>query len=546
MEEGERAVMNLRAAVLFLCLIVIAALFRFPLLAVRPMHCDEAVNADKFGMLLEQGRYEYSNQDFHGPTLYYLSLISAKIRGIRTYVDLSEVTLRAVPAVFGVLLVGAHLLLVPCFGLRAAAAAGLLATVSPAMVYYSRYYIHEILLVLLSFCALLSLFQYCRQRRAVWAASTGVFIGLMYSTKETVILPVGCMLLAGLATLLTGKLKHAPPRQPRSGGACFSLPLPPLRQFALALAAAAALVVSTVLLSSFLSHPSGILDSLLAYRTYFSRGAGINTFHVHPWNYYLGLLLYFHSPGNPVWTEALVAALALPGLWAAFSRKGVAGISPMALRFIGFYTVFMIVVYSLIPYKAPWNILGFLHGEILLAGAGVVWLADRCRTRGAGIILAGVVGAGVAHLGWLAWQSSTRYGADPCNPWVYAHTGKDVFRIAARMEELAAVYPGGLALPVQIISRENLWPLPWYLRRFTGVSWWNGVSAMAPNAPVILATPDMEPALVSKLYEQPPPGQREMYMNLFGQYAELRPRIEIRGYVAKPLWDDWRQRGDGR
>ena len=68
----------------------------------------------------------------------------------------------------------------------------------------------------------------------------------------------------------------------------------------------------------------------------------------------------------------------------------------------------------------------------------------------------------------------------------------------------------------------------------------------SPNAPVILATPDMEPALESKLYEQPPPGQREMYMNLFDQYAGLRPRVEIRGYIAKPLWDDWRQRGDGQ
>jgi hypothetical protein len=190
--------------------------------------------------------------------------------------------------------------------------------------------------------------------------------------------------------------------------------------------------------------------------------------------------------------------------------------------------------------------LGFLHGWTLLAGAGLVWLAGRCRTRAAGAFLAVVISAGIAHLGWQAWQSSIRYGADPCNPWVYAHTGKDVFRIAARMESLAAVYPGGFAIPVQIISRENLWPLPWYLRRFTGVRWWNGVSATAPNAPVILATPDMEPAIERKLYEQPPPGQREMYMNLFSQYTELRPRVEIRGYIAKPLWDDWQQRGDGR
>ncbi|MGA3019256.1 MAG: glycosyltransferase family 39 protein [Bryobacteraceae bacterium] len=391
MEEEERAVMNLRTAAVFLCLMVTAALFRFPLLAIRPMHCDEAVNADKFGILLEQGRYEYSNQDFHGPTLYYLTLISAKIQGIRSYIDLSEVTLRVVPAFLGVLLVGAQLFLIPYFGLRAAAAAGLLTAVSPAMVYYSRYYIHEIPLVLLSFCALLCLFAYCRRRSAVWAVGTGAFAGLMYATKETAVLPVASMLLAGIATLLVDKYSSEPvgrrKRLPHKDA---------LRH--LAVAAAAALVVSAVLMSSFLSHPSGILDSLLAYRTYFARGAGINTFHAHPWNYYLSLLLYFHSPGKPVWSEALIAALALAGLWAAFSRKGVAGISPMALRFIAFYTVFLLAVYSLIPYKVPWNVLGFLHGEILLAGAGVVWLAGRCRTRGAAIILAGLLGVGAIHL----------------------------------------------------------------------------------------------------------------------------------------------------
>ena len=540
--------MNFRTVAVFLCLIAVAALLRFPRLAERPMHSDEAVNADKFGILLEQGRYQYSIQDFHGPTLYYLSLIPAKIQGARHYVDLTEVTLRVVPALLGVLLVGAHIFLVPYFGLWAAAAAGLLTAVSPAMVYYSRYYIHEIPLVYLSFCALLSLFQYCRRRRAVWAAGTGAFVGLMYATKETVILQAGCMLLAGVATLALnrvgadgwGGLLNL---RPIAKSACPHTPVPARH---LILAAAAALLVAAVLMSSFLGHPRGIVDSFAAYRTYFARGSGIDTFHLHPWGYYLGLLLFFHSPGHPVWSEALIAFLALCGLWAAFSRKAVAGVTPMALRFIGFYTVLMIAVYSAIPYKAPWNLLGFWHGAILLAGVGVVWLAGHGRSRGTRIILAGLAAAGVAHLGWLAWEGATRYGADPANPWVYAHTGTDIYRIAQRMEELAAVYPGGHAMPVEVISRENLWPLPWYLRRFSAVEWWNGVSATTPNAPVILATPDMEPVLARKLYDLPPPGQREMYMNMFDRYTELRPRVEIRGYVAKALWDEWRQRGTGR
>src|ERR1035441_10359493 len=45
----------------------------------------------------------------------------------------------------------------------------------------------------------------------------------------------------------------------------------------------------------------------------------------------------------------------------------------------------------------------------------------------------------------------------------------------------------------------------------------------------------MEPDLARKLYEGPPPGQRELYMNLFRTYVELRPQEEVRGYVAKWL-----------
>ena len=124
---------------------------------------------------------------------------------------------------------------------------------------------------------------------------------------------------------------------------------------------------------------------------------------------------------------------------------------------------------------------------------------------------------------------------------MYAHTGKDVFVIAGRVEGIARAHPLGHSMPIQIISRENLWPLPWYLRRFSAVRWWNGVSPQAASAPLILASPDMEPALARKLYELPPPGQRELYMNIFDRPVELRPGVELHGYAAKTLWDDYLQ-----
>jgi uncharacterized protein (TIGR03663 family) len=527
-----------RAALVFLSLAMVAAAFRFPRLAERPMHCDEAVNADKLGTLLEQGRYEYSTVDCHGPTLYYLSLAAARAQGITRYVDLNEITLRAVPAALGVLLVAAHFLLVPYLGLPAAAFAGLLTAVSPAMVYYSRYYIHETLLVFLTFCAMLSVLAYFRQRTAARALITGALFGLMYATKETVILVAACILLAGVFCGADSQ-SAAPGLISALGGKRVKMSLDPAGSSARAtkdvlLAAGAAILVAMLLMSSFLTHPSGIVDSVLAYRTYFQRGAGLNTFHVHPWHFYLSRLLYFHTAGGPVWSEALIVGLAVLGLGVAMPKPGIP-------RFLGLYTVLMVAVYSAIPYKAPWNLLGFLHGMILLAGIGAAWMIQRASSFAPKAAIVPLLLVGAAQLGWQAHASSFEYGADPRNPWVYAHTGTDVFVITKQIEALAKAHPAGHAMPIQIVTRENLWPLPWYLRRFSGVRWWNGVSETAPSAPVILATPDMEPALVHKLYDLPPPGQREMYVNMFDRYVELRPRVEVRGYVAKSLWDDLRE-----
>src|SRR5512139_543000 len=152
--------MSHRRAWMFLAIVVLAAALRVPSLDVRPMHADEAVHAAKMGRLLEHDRYEYDPEEYHGPTLNYLTLLPARLTGAARYADLNEVTLRIVPAAIGVLLVAAHALLIPLLGFRAAALAALLTAVSPAMVYYSRYYIQETLLLAFSFGALVSIGRY--------------------------------------------------------------------------------------------------------------------------------------------------------------------------------------------------------------------------------------------------------------------------------------------------------------------------------------------------------------------------------------------------
>ncbi len=521
---------------LFLVAVLLAAALRFPGLAARPMHADEAIHADKFGTLLESGTYVYDPSEHHGPTLYYLTLLPAWLQGARRYVDLDEITLRSVPAVLGVALVAAHVWTRGVLGFPGAALAALLAALSPAMVYYSRYYIHETPLVFFSFVTLLAAVRYLHRPHAGWAVAAGVGAGLMLATKETAPLALASMLLAfGLADR-TDRWRGdgGPPLHRRVTG----------RHLLVAFAATA--LTAAALFSSFLAHPQGVVDAVRAYGYYVGR-AGAGSWHVHPWDYYLRLLVYVPAPGTPVWTEGLILLLAGVGAVAAW-RAGSRSPGPRQLgdarllRVLAFYSLLLLLVYCASPSKTPWCLLGFLHGMVLLAGAGAVTLVRACRGHAARAFVTALLGLAVLHLGWQAYSGSFRFASDPRNPYVYAHTGTDVFRIVERLEALARADSDGRALPVQVISRENLWPLPWYLRRFTHVSWWSGVPDTVRNAPVILATPDMQPALVKALYELPPPGERELYVSIFDQPVELRPRVELRGYAANHLWEEFRRR----
>jgi len=518
--------LSTRTCIVFGCLMLLAAALRLPQLPARPMHSDEAINADKLGVLLEQGEYRYSAVDYHGPALIYAAWVLARAEGITHYANLSETTLRLIPALAGILLVGLHIFLVRYSGLPGAAASALLTALSPAMVYYSRDFIHEMLLVLFTFGCLLAALRYWERRRAAWAIAAGVCAGLMFATKETAIIPLTCMAAAAAVA--------AAMRWRRNGYS--AMPKRVFGDAALALVAAAG--TTALLVSSFCANPRAITDLILSYRGYLLRGSGVGTAHVHAWGYYLHLMNYSRAGSGPLFTEALITILAIAGLVAAVRRSSLGKSGSSFPLFLAVYCVAMVAAYSLLPYKVPWNFLGPIHAMILLGGTGLAALNETVRRNSMKAVIAALLLLGFGHLGWQAWMGSFRLGSDPANPWVYAQTSKDIFTIVQKLELLASTYPAGRAeIPIAIVSKENLWPLPWYLRHFHRVQWWNGVSDTAPLAPVYVITPDMEPALTRRLYEIPPPGQRDLYMNLFDRPVELRPGVELRGYAQLSVWE---------
>jgi len=516
---------------------IVALALRLPRLQQRPMHGDEAVHAIKFEELLEEGVYKYDPEEYHGPTLNYLTLIPAKLAGAESLAQVSEFTLRIVPVFFGVCLVLLLLLVVDGLGKAAAVYAAVLTAISAAMVFYSRYYIQEVLLVCFTFGAIVSGYRYTRSKNIAWALLTGAFLGLMHATKETCIIAFAAMFLAVLLTLLTGR--------PKSFIADLVKAVKPSHLIA---GIAAGVIVSALFFSSFLSNPGGILDSVRTYATYFNRAGGSNM-HDHPWHYYLRMLIYFRYGGGPIWTEGLIVLLAAVGFIAAIMKKGPASVNIQLLRFIAFYTLIMTVVYSAIPYKTPWCLLGFLHGMILLAGVGAVVLVRLVPNVLPRLIILCLLFDASVHLSWQAYRCNYIYYADSRNPYVYAHPTKDVFTVVQRVEEMAGAMekmarenPDKVRMYIQVICPgKDYWPLPWYFRRFQKdvIGWWDHVEPDTPSAPLIIASPEVEAELTNKLYNLTPLEDRQMYLFLFEKpyYMWLRPKIKLVGFVRTDLWN---------
>src|SRR5688572_762165 len=139
--------MNRWSALAVFLIVAVALALRLPQLSKRPLHNDEAVNAIKVTELWERGRYAYDPDEYHGPTLHYATLPFLALSGARSSDEIPDRPLRLAPVVFGVGLILLLFLFRGGLSPPALLWAALFTAISPAMVFYSRYFIHEMLLV---------------------------------------------------------------------------------------------------------------------------------------------------------------------------------------------------------------------------------------------------------------------------------------------------------------------------------------------------------------------------------------------------------------
>ncbi|MBA3767927.1 MAG: TIGR03663 family protein [Acidobacteria bacterium] len=447
--------------------LILAAVVRLYALELNPLHHDEGVNGFFLINLINNGIYKYDPANYHGPTLYYVALLVAKVLK-RFGFGLSTYGIRLVPVLFGVATVWLVLLLRRRIGMAGSLTGAALVALSPGAVYMSRYFIHESLFVFFTLGIIVASLRYYDSANPVYLLLASVSAALLFATKETAMISAGVLLIALALSLVYVRLRKDSNAEIRAESRKRQIrrqarPMPPVDSsegcarfggpgmVAMWLLAAIMLFVSVYILfySSFFTYSQGFSDSLKTFEIWAKTG---KKEHVHEWFTYLSWL----------WEEeaallALGAAGALLALWHARHRFAV---------FAALWAGGIIAAYSLIPYKTPWLTLNFIIPLAITGGYGV----DVMYRRAAGdqevraLVLA-LLSAALIFCGYQMVQLNFRHYDDERYVYPYAHTVREVFPLIDQVNRFAASTGMGKQITISITS-PDYWPLPWYLREY--------------------------------------------------------------------------------
>src|SRR5438874_1299194 len=171
-------------------ILALAAFLRFFLLGIKPPHFDEGINGWFVDQVMKNGFYRYDPTNYHGPLHFYVLLLSQSLFGRNLW------ALRLPVVLVSIICVWLTMKFAPFVGRTVTRMAALTMAVSPGFVFYGRYSIHEVWLVLFSMLFILGLpgLWKAGARDDLWCAGMG--LAGMILTKETYVIHLGCPALA--------------------------------------------------------------------------------------------------------------------------------------------------------------------------------------------------------------------------------------------------------------------------------------------------------------------------------------------------------------
>ena len=435
-------------------ILLVAVALRLYASELKPLHHDEGVNGFFLTNLLRERRYAYDPANYHGPTLYYITLPFVALTGLSTFV------VRLIPELFGVGTVWLVLGLRRWIGAVAALAAAALVAVSPAFVFYSRYFIHEMPFVFFTLGLVVAALRFRETGATSDLMLASAAAALMFATKETAFISVGTLGLAWLSAWTWEKVKGDSRnvrgrRDGEAAGGFAKLVASGQAPVACAVAAVLFVFIWVAFYSSFFTHWKGVNDSFKAFAVWHK--TGMSEFHSKPAYTYVKWLLQEDAPTLILGSLGTLVAL--------FERR--------RNRFAVFFAAWgfgLLAAYSLISYKTPWLVLNFLLPLAVAGGYAVqafgAWAARQWRRfQRREIVWPAAAALTAVACGVSLYQTYVvnfvEYDNDSY-PYVYSQTQRQFLDLVGEIQRIGQ--RAGTKEPGLATASTDYWPLPWYFR----------------------------------------------------------------------------------
>ena len=145
----------------------LGAFLRFLFLSMKPPHFDEGINGWFVDQMTKNGFYRYDPTNYHGPLHFYILFLSQALFGRHIWALRLPVVLASIVSIF------VTLKFEPFVGRKISRIAALAMAISPGFIFYGRYSIHEVWLLLFSMLFVLGLLGLWRFGSATTSGASG-------------------------------------------------------------------------------------------------------------------------------------------------------------------------------------------------------------------------------------------------------------------------------------------------------------------------------------------------------------------------------------
>ncbi len=163
--------------VAWVVLIIVAAALRFIDVGVRAMSHDESLHALYSYYLYDNGKYEH-NPMMHGPLLFHMDAIAYFLFGD------NDTTARLPPVLFGIAVVWMMWLYRRYIGRLGALAAAVMITISPSLLFHSRYIRNDIYIALFVLIWIYGAFRYLETKQPRYLLMVAMGMAWGFIAKE--------------------------------------------------------------------------------------------------------------------------------------------------------------------------------------------------------------------------------------------------------------------------------------------------------------------------------------------------------------------------